>query len=153
MKGEILLRLWNGTGSYLVNSGLPLKIRLVEAGKYLEANLVAFRAIHEGFLVCFDGIESRELVSELVGKELHVARRGLKPLDDSEFFVEDIVGCEVFLEDGKKLGKVSGTYWNGAQDIMSVQGENGTEHLLPVIPEYVLRFEHEKRRLIVDFHE
>jgi hypothetical protein len=36
---------------------------------------------------------------------------------------------------------------------MAIVGEDGSERLLPVVPEYVHRFERAAHRLIVDLHE
>jgi ribosomal 30S subunit maturation factor RimM len=80
-------------------------------------------------------------------------RRSFAPLGSAEFFVEDIVGCEVFHPRGQRLGRVSGTYWNGAQDIMVVRTDGDAECLFPVVAEYVLHFDGERRRLTVDPHE
>ena len=74
-------------------------------------------------------------------------------LDDAEFYVEDLVGCEAFGSDGQRIGQVTGTFWNGAQDVMTIAGDDGNEHLLPVVSQYLLQFERAARRLIVDLHE
>ena len=73
-------------------------------------------------------------------RQVRLPRQSLAKLGAEEFFVEEIIGCEVFRDGGTRLGKVVGTYWNGAQDIMVVTAEDGAEHLLPVLAEYVLGF-------------
>jgi 16S rRNA processing protein RimM len=131
----------------------PVRVRLARAQEVSEANLVACRPVHVGFLVRFEGIATREAAGALAGRELHLPREACGSLEEAEFYVEDIVGCEAFQPDGRRVGRVTGTFWNGAQDVMTIVGEDGVERLLPVVSEYLLQFERASRRLIVDLHE
>ena len=131
----------------------PVRVRLARAQEFTEVKLVACRPVHVGFLVRFDGIESREAAGTLAGQELHLPRAAFGPLDEAEFYVEDIVGCEAFGPTGQRIGRVTGTFWNGAQDVMTIAGDDGSEHLLPVVSDYLLQFERAARRLIIDLHE
>ena len=151
--GEIPLLPFNLGDSEGVVPVPPVRVRLGRAQKFTEANLVACRPVHVGFLVRFDGIESREAAAALAGQELHLPRAAFSPLDEAELYVEDLVGCEAFAPDGQRIGRVTGTFWNGAQDVMTIAGDDGRERLLPVVSEYLLQFESAARRLIVDLHE
>ena len=93
------------------------------------------------------GLEQR---IRLAVSEFRVAAFG--PLGEAEFYVEDMVGCEAFQPDGQRRGRVTGTFWNGAQDVMTIVGDDGGERLVPVVPEYVLHFESASRRLTIDPH-
>jgi 16S rRNA processing protein RimM len=153
IEGEILLHAHNSAGAGSGTAGLPSKVRVGEGGKVRELSVAAWKPVPEGYLVRFGGIEDREAVAALVGQEVSFPRRTLAPLGSAEFYVEDIVGCEVFHSHGQLLGRVRGTFWNGAQDIMVVKTDDGGECLFPVVAEYVLHFDGERRRLTVDPHE
>jgi 16S rRNA processing protein RimM len=151
--GEILLHLFNANSAQGVGLVPLTRVRLARSQEVSEVNLVACRRVQVGFLVRFEGITSREAAAVLVGQEIHLPRTAFAPLEGSEFFVEDIIDCEVFQPDGQRIGRVRNTFWNGAQDVMAIVGEDGSERLLPVVPEYVHRFERAAHRLIVDLHE
>jgi 16S rRNA processing protein RimM len=125
----------------------------VRGEDFKEAEISACRPVHAGFLVRFAGFESREAIAEAVGYEVHLPREKLGPLTDGEFYVEDIVGCDVFDMEGLSLGRVKGIFWNGAQDVMTIVADDGGERLLPVVAQFVRRFELLRRRLVVDFHD
>lgn len=151
--GEIFFHIFNvkgGEGAALVP---PVRVRLVRTKVVSEADLVACRRVQEGFLVRFAGVASREAAAALVGQEIHLPRTAFAPLEGAEFYVEDVIDCEVFQPDGQRIGRVRDTFWNGAQDVMTIVGEDGSERLLPVVSEYICRFERAPRRLIVDLHE
>jgi len=152
-KGEILLQPYNGCGPRLDDSVLPPRVRLAGAENIRDADLAACRSVREGYLVRFEGIVDRESAAALVGREVQLPRRSLAPLAAAEFYVEDIVGFEVFGPDSRRIGRVRGTFWNGAQDVMVVAGEDGSERLLPVVADYVRCLDRENRRLTVDPHD
>jgi 16S rRNA processing protein RimM len=119
----------------------------------LDSAIVASRRVPAGFLVRFEGVSTRTAVAGLVGGEVCFPRRHLAGLGEQEFYVEDVVGCEVYLENGRRLGRVAGTFWNGAHDVMAIVADDGDEHCLPVLPGFVLGFDGGARRLTVDLHE
>jgi 16S rRNA processing protein RimM len=151
--GEIPLLPFNVGATEGVLAEPPVRVRLVRAQVASEANLVACRPVHVGFLVRFEGIATREAAAVLAGQELHLPREAFGPLDEAELYVEEIVGCEAFQPDGQRIGRVIGTFWNGAQDVMTIVGDDGMERLVPMVSEYLLQFERASRRLIVDLHE
>jgi 16S rRNA processing protein RimM len=151
--GEIPLRPFNIEGALEIVPELPAPVQLVSGQEVTEATLVACRAVHGEFLVRFEGIETRESAAALAGRELHLPRDAFAPLDDTEFFVEDLVGCEAFLGDGQRVGRVTGTFWNGAHDVITIVRDDGSERLLPVVGEFISQFESASRRLVVDLHE
>lgn len=150
-KGEILLHPYNDTA--VGRAVPPTRVRLIGGDVVREIFATATRQAGKGYLVCFEGIADRESAARLVGLKVEVPRHHLASLGASEFYVEDIVGCEVVDAAGRSWGQVRGTYWNGAQDIMVVVSADGSERLLPVVPEYVLRFDGMRRRLTVDLHD
>jgi 16S rRNA processing protein RimM len=152
-KGEILLCPFNKEGAGIAASQLPLAVRVVKGEECAAADIVAVRPVHAGFLIRFAGAESRESVAAMVGRQLHLPRSLFGPLGQAEFFVEDLPGCEVFLPDGQRLGRVASTFWNGAHDVMTIVADDGTERLVPTVAQYIRRFEGVNRRLILEAHE
>ncbi len=151
--GEILLHPYNPTGARPAAAELPSTMRVGDAEQARELSVAGVKPVPEGYLVRFGGIMDRQAAAALVGAEVAFPRGSLAPLGSAEFYVEDLVGCEVFHPQGRLLGRVSGTYWNGAQDIMVVKMNDDAESLYPVVPEYVLHFDGERRRLTVDPHD
>jgi 16S rRNA processing protein RimM len=150
-RGEIHLRAYSGAPAEQLT--LPCPVRIVRSEGSTELVLAVARRVPDGYLVRFDGVADREAAAELSGHEVSVPRQALPPLGAQEFYVEEVVGCDVLTPDGRCLGRVAGTFWNGAQDVMTVVADDGAEQLLPVVAEYVLRLDRDRRQLIVDPHE
>jgi ribosomal 30S subunit maturation factor RimM len=48
---------------------------------------------------------------------------------------------------------VRATFWNGAQDVLSVADEAGAELLVPAVSDFLREVDLAARRLVVDTHE
>ena len=82
-----------------------------------------------------DTIEQADLMRRTV---LYVNRADVK-LDEGEFFIQDIIGCEVKdADNGNIYGKVTDVLKTGANDVYQITDENDKEYLIPVIDEVVL---------------
>ena len=67
----------------------------------------------------FAGVDSRESARALTNKFLTVDRKDAAPLDDGEFYIFDVIGCEVFDGD-KKIGTVTNVLRTGSNDVFEV---------------------------------
>ena len=101
----------------------------------------------------FAGVSTREQAASLTGRELWLPRAMLPPLGAGEFYVEDLLGCQVEDSEGRVLGSVRSVYWNGAHDVMVISdGERG-ERLIPAVPEFIVAVDAVAKRAVVNLHE
>ena len=139
VRGEIGLRLFNVESPSLAE----LDSITVERDGRRETHVVErARPFTGGLLISLAGVNSREQAAALTNGRVRVARSTLAPPAPGEFYVSDVPGCEVFAEDGARLGVVRETFWNGAHDVMVIDGSAGpdggaAEHLVPMVPEFV----------------
>jgi 16S rRNA processing protein RimM len=152
VRGELPLRPYNPDGEGLAGTTLPATVRLVRQQESREVTLVAARPANQTWLVRFEGVESREQAAALTNFELWLPRSALSALESDQFYVQDLLGCEVVDADGRVRGTVKSSFWNGAQDVLTVQGPEG-ELLVPAVPEFIRGVDLEARRVIVDLHE
>lgn len=89
-------------------------------------------------VVKIKGIDSIEQADLLRRTVLYVNRDDVQ-LEEGAFFIQDIIGCEVKDADsGVIYGKVTDVLKTGANDVYQVTGDDGKDHLIPVIDEVVL---------------
>ena len=150
ISGELAFRLYNAKGTGLDVLQLPLTATLGQPGERRAVVIGAVRRTGYGFLVRLEGVASREDAAQLTGRELWVRREALPPPGDDEFYVEDLVGCVVQNQKGDVLGVVSGVFWNGAHDVMSL---DGGERCIPVVSEIIVGLDLAKKIVTVDFYE
>jgi 16S rRNA processing protein RimM len=89
------------------------------------------------------GIERREEVESLIGKEILVKREALPELEKGEYYWVDILGMIVETLEGKRIGKVKAIIPTGAHDVYVVEGRRG-EIFLPATEEVIQGIDREK---------
>jgi 16S rRNA processing protein RimM len=152
VRGEIALRPFNPDGDGLAGTVLPAPVQLVRQTSRREMTLVAVRPANDVLLVRLEGVETREQAAALTNFELWLPRTALPALESDEYYVEDLVGCTVVDVGGKERGTIKSTFWNGAQDVLIVNGPDG-ELLIPAVAEFIHDVNLDARRVIVDTHE
>lgn len=100
-------------------------------------------------IVKFSEIESIDQAEGFKNCVLLADRTSLPELDEGVYYIADLIGCEVFEEDGNMLGKISDVFNTGANDIYAVSAPQKKDLLIPVLPETVLNVDIENKKVIV----
>ena len=87
-------------------------------------------------LVKLVGIDTVEQAQTLRDKVVSIDRADAK-LPAGSVFIADLLGLPVY--DGERLiGKLAEVYPTPANDVYVVRGEDGEEHLIPSVPDFIL---------------
>ena len=155
VRGEIVLRPFNSVGRPRPLSPAATEtVLLVRDGRTTKQRLQSCRAVGDHLLLGFAGVDSPEAARAFTHSEVRVSRGALPALAPGEFYVEDINGCDVLDADGRRLGRATGSFWNGAHDVMTValEGEGASgEALIPIVAGVVLAVEPQARRVRVNW--
>ena len=99
-------------------------------------------------LLKLEGIENPEQAELLKNSYLEIDREDAIPLEEGQYFIVDLIGLEVYTDEGKLLGKVDDIYNTGANDIYVVKDELGKQVLLPGIKEVIKEVKLEDRIIV-----
>ncbi len=99
------------------------------------------------------GIEDLTEAEKYKGLFLKIDRKDAKKLPKDTYFIADILGLEVYTDEGELLGKVDDIFPTGANDVYVVKNELGKQILLPSIPEVIKEIDLEKGKVIVHLIE
>jgi 16S rRNA processing protein RimM len=97
----------------------------------------AVRPIGTDYLVSFEGIETPEAATPLVGSLLQIEEDQAAPLPDGQYYQHDLVGMDVRTEEGLPLGTLADILPTGANAVFVVRRADGREHLIPATKEVV----------------
>lgn len=75
--------------------------------------------------------------------DLMVTRENALPLKEGQFYFCDVIGARVVEEDGSPIGIVKDVIETGANNVFSIEMENGKEVLFPVIPDCIKKVDTE----------
>lgn len=104
-------------------------------------------------LVKFKGIETVEAAENLRNAYVEIDRSDAIPLEEGQYFIADLLGLEVFLDTGEKLGILEDIYNTGSNDIYVVKNELGKQFLLPYIDDVVKNIDLENGKITVHLIE
>lgn len=115
---------------------LPLEIQSV---RYFK-NLVILK---------FKGINDINDIEKYKQCSLWVTRENATPLYEDEYYIADLIGCKVFLEDGSEFGELVQVMETGANDVYVINMPDGKEVLVPAIKDCILDVDIENQKMII----
>lgn len=95
------------------------------------------------------GIETVEEAEKLRNCYLKIDRKDAKKLPKDTYFIVDLLGLDVYTDEGKLLGKVDDIYNAGSSDIYVVKDELGKQILLPAIKDVLKEVDLGNQKIIV----
>ena len=104
--------------------------------KSLEIEGVKF--FKQFVILKFKDIDNINDIEKYKGKSLFVTRENAQPLGEDEYYIADLIGMEVYLEDGSHFGTLKDVMETGANDVYIIKTEEGKEVLIPAIYECIL---------------
>ena len=100
-------------------------------------------------LIKFKGIDNPENADLLRNSYLKVNRNDEAKLDKGTYYIVDLLGLDVYSDEGKLLGKLDDIFNSGSSDIYVVKDELGKQLLLPAISEVVKDINLQEKKIIV----
>ena len=97
----------------------------------------------------FKGIDNINDIEMYKQRELWIPREEGQDLEEDEYYIADLIGMDVVLEDGSKFGTLKDVMETGANDVYVVEDTKGAEVLLPAIKECILDVDVEKNVMTI----
>ena len=97
----------------------------------------------------FDGIDNINDIEKYKGKDLWIPREEAQELGEDEYYIADLQGLNVVLEDGTEFGTLCDVMETGANDVYIIDSNEHGEVLLPAIKECILDVDLEKNTMTV----
>lgn len=116
-----------------------------------EAKLKGLKSHANGVVVQFYGVDDRTAADAHKGLMVGAPRDALPATEAGEFYWDDLIGLNVLNTADEPLGKLAGMIETGANDVMRVVAEDGTERLLPFVAAIVLAVEKEAGLIRVEW--
>ena len=118
-------------------------------GNLLEMQIEEVKYSKNQVLLKLKGIETVEEAEKYRNCYLKLPREKARKLPKNTYFIADLIGLEVYTEEGKLLGKVDDIYNTGASDIYVIKDELGKQILLPAIKDVIKQIDLEQEKIVV----
>lgn len=130
------------------------KLLITRGNQLIREVVVQSYRNHKNFLlVKFEGIDSVEEAEKLKNLQIKIDSDEVGELEENEFYFHEIIGCEVFDENGKLLGEIIEILTPGANDVWVIKGQNGKEILIPYIEDVVKKIDIENKKIDIEVME
>lgn len=136
------------------NTFSKLKFVYIEknAGQNCRFDLKKIDASGNFLFVELDGVNDIESANKLIGCKILLPRDTLEKLPEGEYYWHEILGIDVYTEEGKYIGKVESVIPTGSNDVYVCRGEE-REILLPAIADVIRQIDINRRIMKVKLLE
>jgi len=140
-----ILRTHGTDGSFFVGDASPTlelpigtTIKIGYSGQFASSYILkSIRAANRGLLISVEGITTPESAAGLREEGVFIDEAILQSVNKNEYFIEDIIGCDVIEQSsGKSVGTMSDVWIMPANDVWVVTTSNG-DVPLPVIDDVI----------------
>ncbi len=100
-------------------------------------------------LLLLDGVRYRDQAEALRGADVYVDRNELGDLEDDEFYIRDLIGAEVVLEDNSQFGHLKDVIYTGANDVYVIARAEKDDVLLPAIHQVIKAIDLDSNKITV----
>ena len=100
-------------------------------------------------LMRFAGIDSPEKAKSLTGAQILAGREQAAPLNEGEFYIEDLKGLTVIAEKGETLGRITDIIEGGGGELAEIELTNDEKKLVPFRREFFSEISPEKSRVVL----
>lgn len=115
---------------------LPLEIQNV---KYFKQYVI----------LKFKGIDNINDIEKYTKCPLLVSREDAVELEEDEYFMADMIGMNVYTDEGEEFGKLTDIMETGANDVYVISTESHGEVLIPAIKDCILDINTEAHKMII----
>ncbi len=125
------------------------KVDLQGKTEYRELNIENVKFFKNLVILKFREINDMDAAALLRERELWIPREEGADLEEDEYYIADLIGMEVCLEDGSRYGTLKDVLETGANDVYIVTKKDGSEILLPAIHDCILDVDLEENRMTI----
>ncbi len=145
VRGEVRVHPWSDSPEFVTKFK---RLYLNDTGdNYID---VERARVHGNMVIMkIKGVDDIPAAERYRNKVLFVSRKDAK-IDNDAVFVQDLIGCNVFDADSDMCyGTVSDVSQTGANDVWHIKGMDGTETLIPAIPDVVIEVDAANDRVVI----
>ncbi len=127
------------------------KVYIKKENNFSELNVVSVRFHKQFAIIKFKEFKTVNDVEEFKGCDIYLTKEEVENnLDDDEYLISNLIGMDVFDEDGSCVGTITAIGENMANNLLSVKDGNGKEHLVPFVKELVPIVDLKGRKVVLN---
>ncbi len=131
-----------------------LKTIFIEHKKeLLEFEIESVRYQKKQVLLKLKGIDTIEEAEKYIEDYLKINRNKEEKLPEDTYYIVDLIGLDIYTENGELLGKLDDVFSTGSNDVYVVKNGEGKQILLPAISDVIKNIDLEQKKIVVNLIE
>ncbi len=131
-----------------------LKKVILDTGReHLPLEVESVKFFKQFAIVKFKGIDNINDIEKYKGKSLLVDRENAVKLRKDEYFIADMIGLQVYTEDGEAFGVLKDVLETGANDVYIIDSSEYGEVLVPAIKQCILDVDIKGQKMTIHLME
>lgn len=131
-----------------------LKTIFIEHKKeLLEFEIESVRYQKKQVILKLKGIDTIEEAEKYREDYLKINRNKEEKLPEDTYYIVDLIGLDIYTEDGELLGKLDDVFSTGSNDVYVVKNGEGKQILLPAISDVIKNIDLEQKKIVVNLIE
>ena len=131
-----------------------LKTIFIEHKKeLLEFEIESVRYQKKQVLLKLKGIDTIEEAEKYREDYFKINRNKEEKLPKDTYYIVDLIGLDIYTEDGELLGKLDDVFSTGSNDVYVVKNGEGKQILLPAISDVIKNIDLEQKKIVVNLIE
>lgn len=106
-------------------------------------------AKHDFVLLVLENVNNPDEANALKGQGVYVQQNVLPPLEDDEYWLDDLVGMTARTEDGEIIGEVVEWLEGPAHDLMVILRPDESEVLIPLVPAFITDVDSDENCVVI----
>ena len=144
IKGELKIKSFSDFNEKRFAKGSSLFID--DHGQDVEVKIKSYRDHNGIVLITLDGLEDINLVEKYRNCFVYVSKEQLHELEDDEVYFYELMNCEVFDEDNKRIGIVEDVFDTGANAVLRVNKKT----LIPYVSAFIKEVDIKNKKIIIN---
>lgn len=125
------------------------RVFVVKQKQLIEMQIEEVKYHKNLVLVKFKGIEDINMAEKYKGCYIKIKRENARKLPKDTYFIADLIGIDVYDENGNLLGKVDDIFNNKSHDVYVIKDDLGKQILLPSTKEVIKDVDVENNKIVV----
>ncbi|MCK5768119.1 MAG: 16S rRNA processing protein RimM [Candidatus Atribacteria bacterium] len=109
------------------------------------------RMVGNNVILKLAGIDEIDEAKNIVGYFIEISRSEAIKLPENSYFLHEIIGLGVYLENNEYLGVIENIIRTGSNDVYIVKNKEGREILIPAIKEVVKVIDIDSNKIIIHY--
>lgn len=131
-------------------AGKLKRVYVEKEGRSAEHHVVEAFTHGRFWIIRLEKVRTMDEAEGLVGSLITIPLSERMELPGDTYYLDQIIGLDVYLTDGTYLGRVTDVLQTGSNDVYVVKAENGREALIPALKSVIVGVDTTAGRMEVD---